>query len=213
MSSSLEGKTGMITPKQSRLKQRVVIEFLLSEGETAQNISRRLKQVYGDSVIDYSTVTRRVKRINDRQEEPAESDLCDRPRSGRQFSAHSSANTDQADALIKENRNIIINDLAESSGASAGSGVRIMDTLGYSKMCARWVPRQLAEANKQFRLEACSELFEYCHSEKTFLQLIVTGDETWVHHFKPESKRASMEWRHAPHHARRSSNLSCLQEK
>ena len=56
MFSSLEGKTGMIAPKQSWQKQRVVIEFLLLEGETAQNISRRLKQVYGDSVIDYSKV-------------------------------------------------------------------------------------------------------------------------------------------------------------
>ena len=69
MSSSLEGKTGMIAPKQSRQKQRVVIAFLLSEGETAQNISRRLKQVYGDVAIDYSTVTKWVKRINDGQEE------------------------------------------------------------------------------------------------------------------------------------------------
>ena len=89
MSSSLEGKTDIIAPKQSRQKQRVVIEFLLSEGETAQNISRRLKQLYGDSAIDYSTVTRWVKRINDGQEEPAESDLCGRP-----SSAHSSADID-----------------------------------------------------------------------------------------------------------------------
>ena len=44
MFSPLEGKTGMIAPKQSRQKQRVVIEFLLSEGETAQNISRRLSK-------------------------------------------------------------------------------------------------------------------------------------------------------------------------
>ena len=55
MSSSLEGKIGMIAPKQFRQKQRVVIQFLLSEGETAQNISRRLKQVYGDGAIDYSS--------------------------------------------------------------------------------------------------------------------------------------------------------------
>ena len=71
-----------------------------------------------------------------------------------------------------------------------------MDTLGYSKVCARWVPRQLTEVHKQFRLEACSEFLEYCQSDKTFLHRIVTGDETWVHHFEPESKRASMEWRH-----------------
>ena len=186
----------MIAPEQSRQKQRVVIEFLLSEGEKAQNISRRLKQVYGDGAIDYSTVMRWVKRINDGQEEPAESDLCDRPRSDRPSSAHSSANIDQADALIKENRRITINELSESIGVTAGNAVKIMDILGYSKVCARWVPRQLTEAHKQFRLEACSELLEYCHSDKTFLQRIVTGDETWVHHFEPESKRASMEWRH-----------------
>ena len=109
MSSLLEGKIGMIAPKQSRQKQRVVIEFLLSEGDTAaQNISRRLKQVYGDGAIHYSTVTRWVKRINDGQEEPAESDFCDRPRSDRPSCAHSSANIDQEDALIKENRRITI---------------------------------------------------------------------------------------------------------
>ena len=141
MSFLLEGKTGMIAPKQSWQKQRAVIEFLLSGGETAQNISRRLKQVYGDSAIDYSTVTRWVKQIDNGQEEPAKSDLCDMPRSGRSSSAHSSVNIDQADALIKENRCITINELVESLGVSAGSAVKIMGTLGYSKVCARWVPR------------------------------------------------------------------------
>ena len=125
MFSSLEGKTGMIAPKQSRQMQRVVIEFLLSEGETAQNRSRRLKQVYGDIAIDYSTVTRWVKRINDGQEEPAESDVCNRPRNGRPSSAHSSANIDQAGALIKENRRITINELAKSLRVSAGKFLRL----------------------------------------------------------------------------------------
>ena len=109
-----------------------------------------------------------MKRINNRQEESAESDLCDRPRSGKPSFAHSSANIDQADALIKENRRITINELAESLGVRARSVVKVMDTLGYSKVCARWVPRQLTKAHKQSRLEACSELLEYCHSDKPF---------------------------------------------
>ena len=116
-----------------------------------------------------------MKQINDGQEEPAESNLCDRP-----SSAYSSANIDQADALIKENRCITINEVAESLGVSAGSAVKIMDTLGYSKVYLRWVPRQLTEAHKQFHLEACSNLLKYCHSDKTFLQQLMTGDETWV---------------------------------
>ena len=111
-------------------------------------------------------------------------------------SAHSFTNIDQADALIKENRRITINELAESLGVSAGGSAKIMDSLGYSKVCARWVPRQLPEAHKQSRLEAWYKLLEYCHSDKTFMHQIVTGDETWVHHFEPDAKRASMEWRH-----------------
>ena len=142
-------------------------------------------------------MTRWVKRINDGQEEPAKSDLCDWPRSGRLSSAHSSAKINQADALIKENRRITINELAESLRVSAENAVKIMNTLGFSKVCARWVPRQLTVAHKQSRVEACSELLKYCHADKTFLQRIATGDETRVHHFEPKSKRASIEWRHA----------------
>ena len=90
-------------------------------------------------------MTRWVKQINDGQEEPAKSDLCNKPRNGRLSSAHSSANIDQADALIKENRYITI---TESLGVRAGNAVKIMNTLGYLKVCARWVPRQLTKAYK-----------------------------------------------------------------
>ena len=133
MSSLLGGKTGMISPKQSWQKQKIVIEFLLSEREIAQYISRRLNQVYGNGAIDYRTVMRWVKRINNGHEEPAESNFCNWPRSGRPSSAHSSANIDQVYALIKKNRHITINELAESLAVSAGSAVKIMDTLGYLK--------------------------------------------------------------------------------
>ena len=75
--------------------------------------------MYGDGAIDYSTVTRWVKRINGGQKETAESDLCYKPRSGMPSSAHSSANIDQADALMKENRRLTINELAESLGVCA----------------------------------------------------------------------------------------------
>jgi hypothetical protein len=32
--------------------------------------------------------------------------------------------------------------------------------------------------------------------EEEFLSRIVTGDETWVHHYEPESQRQRMEWKH-----------------
>ena len=43
MFSSLEGKTDMITPKQSQHKQKVVIEFLLLEGENSSEHKQMAK--------------------------------------------------------------------------------------------------------------------------------------------------------------------------
>ena len=43
-------------------------------------------------------------------------DTCDRPTNGRPSCSHSSANIDQANALIKENRHISINEITESLG-------------------------------------------------------------------------------------------------
>jgi len=43
----------------------------------------------------------------------------------------------------------------------------------------------------------CQRLLDrYANEGEAFLTRIVTGDETWVHHFAPESKRQSMEWKH-----------------
>jgi hypothetical protein len=64
-----------------RLKQLVVIEFLVAEKESVTNIHRRLKNVYGDSAVDKSTVSRWDSRIAGSEKDQAE--LSDAPRSGR----------------------------------------------------------------------------------------------------------------------------------
>jgi hypothetical protein len=43
----------------------------------------------------------------------------------------------------------------------------------------------------------CSDLLSHYEAVgESFLSLIITGDETWIHHFEPETKRQSMEWHH-----------------
>jgi hypothetical protein len=40
-------------------------------------------------------------------------------------------------------------------------------------------------------------LLWYADEEDTrMLNRIVTGDKSWVHHYQPTSKRASMQWKH-----------------
>ena len=54
-----------------------------------------------------------------------------------------------------------------------------------------------SELPKEIRLDICKRLVDRCGAEGDhFLERMVTGDETWIHHYDPESKYQSMEWKH-----------------
>jgi histone-lysine N-methyltransferase SETMAR len=54
----------------------------------------------------------------------------------------------------------------------------------------------LSDEQKNARVQICETLLaRYRNESDTFLHRIVTVDETWCHHYMPESKRASKEWR------------------
>jgi hypothetical protein len=78
----------------------------------------------------------------------------------------------------------------------------IIGLLGYTKVCSRWVPHMLTPEKKQKCVEICEELLKrYREEGDQFLLNIVTGDESWIHHFNPEEKQLSMQYRHtlSPH--------------
>ena len=75
----------------------------------------------------------------------------------------------------------------------------VHDVLQFHKVSARWVPLQLTAELKERRVDACQELLKRFEAEGNgVLGRIVTGDETWVHHHQPETKKASKEWCHTP---------------
>ena len=70
------------------------------------------------------------------------------------------------------------------------------ENLSMKKLYSKWVPRPLTVEQKQQRIhdsERCLKLFT--RNKKDFLRRYITINETWIHHFTPESKRASAEWR------------------
>ena len=53
------------------------------------------------------------------------------------------------------------------------------------------------EEQKNNRVAICQRLLDrYANEGEAFLTQIFTGDEAWFHHFAPESKSQSMEWKH-----------------
>ena len=91
-----------------------------------------------------------------------------------------------------------LRDIASEVGISFGAVQSILtDILGMSKVSARWVPRMLTEDQKRSRLDISRYLLSrYEDDPEEFMDRVVTQDETWVHHFDPESKKQSMQWKH-----------------
>jgi histone-lysine N-methyltransferase SETMAR len=107
------------------------------------------------------------------------------------------ANKQHVDELIRSNRRITTRDIIDVIGVGHGAAHNIISDLGYSKVCARWIPRQLTDELKHSRLDVCGLMLQrYLNEGEQFMNSIVTGDESWAHHYEPETKRQSMQWRH-----------------
>jgi hypothetical protein len=97
---------------------------------------------------------------------------------------------------------------------SKGSVNNIINALGYAKVCARWVPRSLTDDQKTVRKEVFSDLLSHYEADgESFLSRIVTGDEIWIHHLEPETKRQSVEWRHPTSPLRKKFKVTLQQGK
>jgi hypothetical protein len=97
---------------------------------------------------------------------------------------------------ILGNRRVTIDEVEHHLRISHASALGIIqDLLGFHKVCARWVPKELSGEHKRNSLTNCQELY-YRNKGDAFLRRIVTGNELWIHHYAPESKFQSMEWKH-----------------
>ena len=66
-----------------------------------------------------------------------------------------------------------------------------------SKVSSRWVAQNLNVHNWHQRVASCQELLDlYTSDKEKFCCRLVTGDETWIHHWNPESTLESMQWKH-----------------
>jgi hypothetical protein len=105
---------------------------------------------------------------------------------------------ESARELILQNRRGTIDEIAEQLNISIGSAYSVVhDNLQFHKLYARWVPKELTDEHKRMRLDICSRHSARRREEDdNFLQRIVTGDETWIHHCQPQTNRKSIQWKH-----------------
>ena len=64
----------------------------------------------------------------------------------------------------------------------------IHDYLDLLKVCARWVPHQLTDTQKQLRIQFCRQTLKGVEEGRSRrVSDIITGDEAWFYNFDSET--------------------------
>jgi hypothetical protein len=93
-----------------------------------------------------------------------------------------------------------VREVAETIGISKERvGYILHKELDMKKLCARRVPRLRTADQKRTRLKISEQCLGRFNKNKTDFvwRRFITVDETWVHHYTPESKQQSKQWTEA----------------
>ncbi|GBL89859.1 hypothetical protein AVEN_179628-1 [Araneus ventricosus] len=155
----------------TKYEVRSMIRFLHSKGECPADIHRQIVSVYGN-IMNRQSVAKLCRAFSE-----GGTDILEEHRTGRP-SVISDALLRRTEEAIQSNRRLTLKELykviLEVSMTTLHECVTV--TLGYHKLCARWVPKMLTEERKKKRMGfALDFLTRYAEIDDEFLNHIVTS--------------------------------------
>ena len=70
-------------------------------------------------------------------------------------------------------------------------------------MCAKVIPKLLTTEQKDLRSEIAQDNLEMVSDDENVLKKVITGDESWVDGYDPETKQQSSQWKRSASHGRK----------
>ena len=102
-------------------------------------------------------------------------------------------NIEPIERIVMGDRQISIRRLAEELAIIH----EIMNNhIGMKKICTRWVLKLFTLIQLANRVDCCQELLQQSEVNPVkFSDCIVTGDESWIHHYDPLSQLEAKVWK------------------
>ena len=176
-----------------KIGERAVIQYLHKKGLTPEDIHNDMVATLGRDAPSYATVKRWVAEFKRGRQS-----LEDDSHPGRPVTVATQEMVNKVHDIVMTDRRVTERYIASTVGISQERVHSILiEDLEMRKLSARWVPRLLTVDQKHTRRTLSRtnlNLFE--EDPANFLKRFVTMDETWVHHFTPEAKQQSKQWKH-----------------
>lgn len=172
------------------MEQRAAIKFCFKLGKTATETFKMIEEAYKDESLSRKNVFKWFAMFKDGRES-----IEDAERPGGPKTSRIEENIQKVADILKNDRCVSLKLIEEMTDIPRTTVHRILvDDLGKRKVCARFVPHSLTEDQKAARVEHCADMKTSADNDPTFLQNIITADETWCFQYEPKTKRQSAEW-------------------
>ena len=172
-------------------EQMVCIKFGVRLGKTGSETFEMLKQAFGDSCMSHIRTFERFGHFKNGRNSTA-NDV----RSGWPSTATTPSKVEQVRAAVNQESHLTIHDLCAEVGIGYGSCQRILtEQLNMHRTAAKFVPRVLTQDQKDRRVAICQELKETMINVPTLILNVITGDESIVYAYDPETTLQSSEWK------------------
>ena len=150
-----------------------------------------LTEAYGDATLSRTMVFKWHKDFKEGREN-VEVD----PRSGRPISSTNDQNVDAVQDVMAKDHRLRVRMIAEEMVLNKNAVHRILtEHLHMRKIRAKLVPKNLSVEQKANPFEEiCRDLLGRIEIEPNVLHKVITGDESWVFDYDPETKRQREEW-------------------
>ncbi|UYV80889.1 hypothetical protein LAZ67_19002108 [Cordylochernes scorpioides] len=176
---------------EQNLKQRICIEFCVKHQISATETFEMLNKAFPNDAPKRTTVFEWHSRFK-----AGRISIEDDPRQGRPKFQRTDENVQKITDLIKENPRTTLLELEQDTGISKTTiGKIVTENLKLKKTPAKFIPSFLTNEQKLCRLATCEDMMEMTRTDPEWKDKIITGDETWVYGYDPETKPQTAEWR------------------
>ena len=170
------------------IQQRSSIKFCALNGISGAETFKMLQKAFGDNSMSRASVFDWHKLFREGRES-----VEDEPHQRRPRTSINEQHVNEIKDLVLQNRRLTCRDIADIVGISHGSVNTILkDVLNLKRVKSRLVPKTLNFLEKQRRVEVCETMLSDYQDQ---MERMITGDETWIYAYDPETTDQSSEYR------------------
>jgi len=174
----------------AKLEQRANIKFCVTLGISGAETFEMIRCAYRNEAMSRARCFEwhaRFKR--------GRTSLEDDERSGRPSTSSTPKNVETIRRLVHEDRRRTIKDIATIVNVPYGAVQTILTCdLNMHRVAAKFIPRLLSPEQKEHRVAICQELRQRAVDDPSFPSRVITGNESWVYGYDPETKQSS-QWK------------------